>query len=64
MSFIMLLKDTVRSSLNFGKRTILNFRHNIEIGSNTLVRYADIKPNVRIGKYCNVQGGRMIVIHI
>lgn len=57
MSFVMLLKDIVKSFLNFSKRTRLNFQHNIEIGSNTLVRYADIKPNVRIGKYCNVQGG-------
>ena len=57
MSAVILLKNHVKEIYNWLLRLKYNVYSNIEVGNNTLIRYAQIKPYVKIGKYCNIQGG-------
>lgn len=54
---IEIIKEYMKQVQNYYIRLKFNLHSNIVIGNGSLVRYASINPNVKIGRQCNVQGG-------
>ena len=61
---IEIIKEYMKQVQNYYIRLKFNLHSNIVIGNGSLVRYASINPNVKIGRQCNVQGGGVRFLHI